>query len=67
MTVIPSFKRTSISQVDDWVEVLIISSASGKITVRVASKTVAVAETEKTNNDFREYYVGGVPEELRTR
>lgn len=48
-------------------EVLIVSPSSGKITVRVASKEVVSAQATYNNDDFKEYYVGGIPEDLRTR
>lgn len=48
-------------------EVLIISASSGKMTVRVASKEVVSAQAAYNNDGFKEYYVGGIPEDLRTR
>lgn len=37
------------------------------MTVRVASREAAVAEAEYSNDDFKEFYVGGIPEALRER
>lgn len=53
--------------VDDWVEVLIISKNTGVMTVRVANKEVAKANAAYTNSKFKEFYVGGAPQDLRER
>lgn len=37
------------------------------MTVRVASKEAATAEAKYSNDDFTEFYVGGIPEALRER
>lgn len=37
------------------------------MSVRVANKEIAVAEANYSNNDFKEFYVGGIPEALRER
>lgn len=46
---------------------VIISRNSGKITVRAAGNEVATAQAAFSNDVFKEYYVGGIPEALRTR
>lgn len=48
-------------------EVQIVSNSKGHMTVRVTSKDIAVANANYNNDGFKEYYVGGIPEDLRTR
>lgn len=45
----------------------VISINKGKMTVRISSEDVAVAQAAYTNDHFKEYYVGGAPQELRER
>ncbi|XP_056913723.1 LOW QUALITY PROTEIN: laminin subunit alpha-3-like [Takifugu flavidus] len=63
----PATSDQKIFPKEDWVEVLIISASTGKFTVRVASKEVASAQATYNNDDFNESYIGGIPEDLRTR
>lgn len=35
--------------------------------VRMASKEVASAQAAYKNDDFKEYYIGGAPKDLRER
>lgn len=51
----------------DWAEILIISTNKGKMTVRVNNKDVATAQAVYSNNEFKEYYIGGAPQDLRER
>lgn len=51
----------------DWADILIISSAQGKLTVRVSNIDVVTAQADYKNNKFLEYYVGGAPQELREK
>lgn len=57
----------SFSQTFEFTEVQIISTATGKMTVRVAGEEAATAEAKYSNDDFTEFYVGGIPEALRER
>lgn len=54
-------------QTENWVEVNIISSPQGKMSVRIAGKEVATAQAAYKNDQFKEFYVGGAPQELRER
>ncbi|XP_077580678.1 laminin subunit alpha-3-like [Stigmatopora nigra] len=51
----------------DWLDVLIIVTTKGKFTVRIANKEVATAQAEFSSTDFKEYYIGGAPLELREK
>ncbi|XP_057713314.1 laminin subunit alpha-3-like isoform X2 [Corythoichthys intestinalis] len=51
----------------DWLDVLIIVTNKGKFTVRVANKEVASAEAQFTSTEFKEYYIGGAPSEMREK
>lgn len=57
----------SFLQMQDWADILIISSAQGKLTVRVSNIDVVTAQADYKNNKFLEYYVGGAPQELREK
>lgn len=57
----------SFSQTKEFTEVQIISTSRGEVTVRVASKVAATAKATYSNDDFKEFYVGGIPEALRER
>lgn len=57
----------SFSQTFEFTEVQIISTAMGKMTVRVAGEEAAIAKAKYSNPDFTEFYVGGIPEALRER
>ncbi|XP_070830251.1 laminin subunit alpha-3-like [Chaetodon trifascialis] len=54
----------------EWAEILIISTAQGKLSVRVTSngKTDTIsAQASYKNDDFKEYYIGGAPQALREK
>lgn len=53
-------------QTNQWVDILIISRG-GTMMVRTSGKELAKAEATYENNDFKEYYVGGAPQDLRER
>lgn len=53
-------------QTKQWLEILIIS-IGGKMMVRAAGKEQVKVEASYMNNDFKEYYVGGAPQDLRER
>lgn len=57
----------SFPQTIEFTEVQIISTSKGKMTVRVASKEAAAADAQYSNDDFTEFYIGGIPEALRER
>lgn len=53
-------------QTEDWVEVNIISSAQGKMKVRIGD-VVASTQAVYKNDQFKEFYIGGAPRELREK
>uniref|UniRef100_A0A673CU24 Laminin subunit alpha 3 n=1 Tax=Sphaeramia orbicularis TaxID=375764 RepID=A0A673CU24_9TELE len=48
----------------DWEDIIVVITSHGKINVRVASETVS-AIAEYNHNDFKECYVGGIPQNIR--
>ncbi|XP_037132642.1 laminin subunit alpha-3-like isoform X1 [Syngnathus acus] len=53
--------------VRDWVDILIILTSKGKFTVRIANKEVATAQVQFAMDDFKEFYIGGAPMEMREK
>ncbi|XP_068614972.1 laminin subunit alpha-3-like [Brachionichthys hirsutus] len=62
----PVTKNEKKFPTNDWTDILIIA-VQGKMTVRIASKDVVTGEASFKNDDFKEYYVGGAPQDLRER
>lgn len=54
-------------QTKEWADILIVSTGQGKLTVRIANKEVVSAQAVYKNDDFKEYYIGGAPYDLRQR
>lgn len=54
-------------QLSDWKDILIILKSNGEISVRIASKTVATAQSTYNIDEFKEYYIGGAPQDLREK
>ncbi|XP_077376610.1 laminin subunit alpha-3 isoform X2 [Festucalex cinctus] len=50
----------------DWVNIVIIIS-KGKFAVHIANKEVAKAQAQFTAAEFKEYYIGGAPLEMREK
>ncbi len=46
---------------------LIICTNRGEMKIRFAKKEVIVAQAPYQHNQFKEYYVGGAPQEIRER
>ncbi|XP_068196189.1 laminin subunit alpha-3-like isoform X2 [Antennarius striatus] len=63
----PVTKNDKMFPTNDWTDILIISTVQGKMTVRIASKDVVTVQAPYKNDDFKEYYVGGAPQDLRER
>ncbi|XP_076001162.1 laminin subunit alpha-3-like [Genypterus blacodes] len=65
----PATHNNKMFPKDDWAEILIIMSSGGKkeMDVRVGGKSAATAKIEFTKGEFEEYYVGGVPQDLREK
>lgn len=55
------------AQTLEFTDVQIISISNVKMEVRVASKEAATAKAKFNNDDFKEFYVGGIPDTLRER
>ncbi|XP_042353016.1 laminin subunit alpha-3-like [Plectropomus leopardus] len=53
--------------INEWKEILIISAGKGEIKVLLASKQVAIAKASYANTDFKEFYVGGAPQDIREK
>ncbi len=51
----------------DWQELHIICSRTGGMTVRINGKTVAAVKVAYNKDEFKEFYIGGVPQDLRER
>ncbi|XP_044224545.1 laminin subunit alpha-3-like isoform X2 [Thunnus albacares] len=60
----PVSKNEKIFPKNDWADVLIIFQKNGKLIVRVGGKEVT-AQVEYS--EFKEYYIGGAPQDLRER
>lgn len=54
-------------QTSKWEDIQIISLQTGKLSVRVAGEEVAAAQAVYKNDQFKEFYIGGAPQELRER
>lgn len=63
----PCLIPLSFFQTSDWVDIQVISTAQGKMTVRMAGKDMALAQAVYNKDDFKEYYIGGAPQDLRER
>lgn len=55
------------AQTLEFTDVRIISLNTGKLKVLVGSTEAAVADAQYSNEDVKEFYVGGVPDALRER
>lgn len=55
------------AQITDLKEVLIIIRSKQSISVRFLSTEVAKAEAPYDMAEFKDYYIGGVPQDLRER
>lgn len=51
----------------DWKEMLIILRNTRDITVRFGSDLVAKADGSYQIDEFKEYYIGGAPQDFRER
>lgn len=51
----------------DWAELHIICTRMGDMTVRINSKTVAKAKVLYSKDEFKEFYIGGAPQNLREK
>lgn len=54
-------------QTTDPIDLFLISTAEGKFIVRVARKEVASITAAYNNDDFKEFFIGGAPQEVRER
>ncbi|XP_030015975.1 laminin subunit alpha-3-like isoform X2 [Sphaeramia orbicularis] len=60
----PHSKNKIFPMTTDWEDIIVVITSHGKINVRVASETVS-AIAEYNHNDFKECYVGGIPQNIR--
>ncbi|XP_045908367.1 laminin subunit alpha-3-like isoform X2 [Micropterus dolomieu] len=63
----PATNNGKIFPKDDWAEILIISTSKGDMKVRMSQVDVASAKATYSNSDFKEFYIGGAPQDLRER
>lgn len=63
----PLTSENKLFPTNDFVEMLIISNIQGKMAVRFAKKEVIMAQVSYQHNKFKEYYVGGAPQEIKER
>ncbi|XP_029380661.1 laminin subunit alpha-3-like isoform X2 [Echeneis naucrates] len=61
----PAISKTKLFPTTDWTDILIISTGRS-FAVRAGRDTVAEIK-HQYNNDFKEYYIGGAPQELREK
>uniref|UniRef100_A0A3Q3M3K7 Laminin subunit alpha 3 n=1 Tax=Mastacembelus armatus TaxID=205130 RepID=A0A3Q3M3K7_9TELE len=60
-------KRYVIISTDKPTDILVIIKNDGEILVRVDNELVATAKAGFTNDEFKEFYVGGAPVDLREK
>ncbi|XP_018532086.1 laminin subunit alpha-3 isoform X1 [Lates calcarifer] len=63
----PEKSTDKIFPSSDWLEILVVSSSKRKFAVRVNNKEVASVQAQFSNEDFKEYYIGGAPQDMRER
>lgn len=63
----PYLSPLSFLQSSDWLEILVVSTSKRKFAVRVNNKEVASVQAQFSNEDFKEYYIGGAPQDMRER
>uniref|UniRef100_A0A7N6AH40 Laminin subunit alpha 3 n=1 Tax=Anabas testudineus TaxID=64144 RepID=A0A7N6AH40_ANATE len=61
------FLVLSFLQISDWKDILIVMKSNGEISVRLASDIVATALLAYKIDEFKEYYIGGAPQDLREK
>ncbi|XP_060941018.1 laminin subunit alpha-3-like isoform X2 [Limanda limanda] len=52
---------------NDWVDILIISSNRGEFSVRANNVEVAKAKADINHSQYKEYYIGGLVQDLREK
>ncbi|XP_055084301.1 laminin subunit alpha-3-like isoform X1 [Periophthalmus magnuspinnatus] len=63
----PTYSDTKIFPRDEFADGVIVLQSKGTITVRLATETAIKAEADFTLTDFTEYYIGGLPQDIRER
>ncbi|KAG7214822.1 hypothetical protein INR49_010714 [Caranx melampygus] len=63
----PATNNVKTFPTSDWVNILIISTRTGSLSVRAGKTVLASAQAEYSNDDFEEFYIGGAPQDLRER
>ncbi|XP_040910690.1 laminin subunit alpha-3-like isoform X2 [Toxotes jaculatrix] len=62
----PEESKEKIFQANGWTDVLIIKS-NGQFEVRANTATLAVVKAKVNENEFKDYYIGGAPLDVRER
>ncbi|XP_061588324.1 laminin subunit alpha-3-like isoform X2 [Cololabis saira] len=62
----PATKNVKKFPVTEWTEVRILIIKSGKVTVRMGSEVLAEVQGDFMK-DYKEFYIGGLPQDLRER
>lgn len=57
----------SFLQTSDWTELHIICTRAGSVTVRMKGQTVASVKSGYSKDEFKEFYIGGAPQDLREK
>ncbi|XP_073347774.1 laminin subunit alpha-3-like [Pagrus major] len=63
----PATNGKKLFPTSDWANILILISNNKALSVRFARDEAAKADVSFTNSDFKEYYIGGIPQDLRER
>ncbi|XP_055007957.1 laminin subunit alpha-3 [Boleophthalmus pectinirostris] len=63
----PTYGEMKVFPREDFANGVIVLNSRGSITVNLASKIVVKANAAFTLTDFTEYYIGGVPQDIRER
>ncbi|XP_026231324.1 laminin subunit alpha-3 isoform X2 [Anabas testudineus] len=63
----PATNNNKLFPISDWKDILIVMKSNGEISVRLASDIVATALLAYKIDEFKEYYIGGAPQDLREK
>ncbi|GLD51077.1 laminin subunit alpha-3 isoform X4 [Lates japonicus] len=63
----PQKSTDKIFPSSNWLEILVIGDSKRKFALRVNNKEVASVPLQFSNDDFKEYYIGGAPQDVRER
>lgn len=63
----PATNNMKIFPTADWTDIQVIATNKGKLMVRTDSKEAASVQAQYSLDDFKDFYIGGAPRELRER